>query len=253
MKFNDLDTKMRVYETSHDYNVLPGMYMIARLDGKGFTKLTKDKYTKPFDNVFSSYMKTTLKETVLNHGFSFIYAYTQSDEISLLFNLEENTFNRKLRKLNSTLAGIASAEFTFISGHKGSFDCRICQLPNIELVQDYFSWRQEDAYRNCLNAYCYWTLRHNDFSAGKATSLMNGLTNGKKLELLFSYGVNFQQIKDWHKRGTEFYYKTIMKEGWNPLLKETTLVLRKQFIEEEIACHGEQQRLKLKQLIKSYE
>ena len=101
MKFNDLDTKMRVYETSHDYNVLPGMYMIARLDGKGFTKLTKDKYTKPFDNVFSSYMKTTLKETVLNHGFSFIYAYTQSDEISLLFNLEENTFNRKLRKLNS--------------------------------------------------------------------------------------------------------------------------------------------------------
>lgn len=249
MKFNELDTKMRVYETSHDYNVLPGMYMIARLDGKGFTKLTKDKYTKPFDNVFSGYMKTTLKETMINHGFSFIYAYTQSDEISLLFNLEENTFNRKLRKLNSTLAGIASAEFTFISGQKGSFDCRICQLPNIELVEDYFSWRQEDAYRNCLNAYCYWTLRHNGFSAGKATSLMNGLHNDKKLELLFSYGINFKQVDDWHKRGTEFYYKTIVKEGWNPLLQESTMVLRKQLIEAAVSCSGDKQRLKLRQLL----
>lgn len=33
MKFDDLDTKMRVYETAHDYCVLPGLYMVARLDG----------------------------------------------------------------------------------------------------------------------------------------------------------------------------------------------------------------------------
>ncbi|MGL5807176.1 MAG: tRNA(His) guanylyltransferase Thg1 family protein, partial [Xenococcaceae cyanobacterium] len=29
MKFDDLDTKMRVYETAHDYCVLPGLYMVA--------------------------------------------------------------------------------------------------------------------------------------------------------------------------------------------------------------------------------
>jgi hypothetical protein len=28
MKFDDLDTKMRVYETAHDHCVLPGLYMV---------------------------------------------------------------------------------------------------------------------------------------------------------------------------------------------------------------------------------
>ena len=34
-------------------------------------------------------------------GFNIIYGYTESDEISLLFHPNENTFNRKQRKLNS--------------------------------------------------------------------------------------------------------------------------------------------------------
>jgi len=41
MKFDELDTKMRVFETTHDYCVLPEIYMAVRLDGRGFTKLTK--------------------------------------------------------------------------------------------------------------------------------------------------------------------------------------------------------------------
>ena len=37
MKFDDLDGKMRVFETAHDHCVLPGIYIVARLDGRGFT------------------------------------------------------------------------------------------------------------------------------------------------------------------------------------------------------------------------
>ena len=33
MKFDELDAKMRVFETAHDFCVLPGMHMVARLDG----------------------------------------------------------------------------------------------------------------------------------------------------------------------------------------------------------------------------
>ena len=36
MKFDDLDDRMRVFETAHDLCVLPGLYMVARLDGRGF-------------------------------------------------------------------------------------------------------------------------------------------------------------------------------------------------------------------------
>ena len=39
MKFDDLDQTMRVYETAADYCVLPGMFMVARLDGRSFTTL----------------------------------------------------------------------------------------------------------------------------------------------------------------------------------------------------------------------
>lgn len=50
VKFDELDSKMRVFETAHDYCVLPGIYIVARLDGRGFTRLTKDvhKFKAPY-------------------------------------------------------------------------------------------------------------------------------------------------------------------------------------------------------------
>jgi hypothetical protein len=42
MKFDELDARMRVFETAHDHSVLPGLFMVVRLDGRGFTRLTKD-------------------------------------------------------------------------------------------------------------------------------------------------------------------------------------------------------------------
>jgi tRNA(His) guanylyltransferase len=54
MKFDELDAKMRVFETAHDLCVLPGIYMVARLDGRRFTRLTKEvqKFEAPFDPRF---------------------------------------------------------------------------------------------------------------------------------------------------------------------------------------------------------
>ncbi|WP_216701560.1 hypothetical protein [Gloeothece verrucosa] len=40
MKFEELDTKLRVFETGHDFCVLPEIFMVARLDGRNFTRLT---------------------------------------------------------------------------------------------------------------------------------------------------------------------------------------------------------------------
>lgn len=110
MKFDELDVQMRVFETSHDHCVLPGIYMVARIDGRGFTRLTKDvhKFQAPFDLKFRDLMLDTAEGLMTE--FSATYGYTQSDEISLLFPLECNLFGRKLRKLNSVLAGYASTD-----------------------------------------------------------------------------------------------------------------------------------------------
>ena len=42
MKSDDFDARMRRFETANDVVALPGVYMIARLDGRGFTRLTKE-------------------------------------------------------------------------------------------------------------------------------------------------------------------------------------------------------------------
>lgn len=228
MKFDELDTRMRVFETAHDHCVLPGIYIVARLDGRSFTRLTKEvhKLEVPFDEGFRDMMLATV-EHLMNCGIDIIYGYTQSDEISLLFAENEETFGRKTRKLNSVLAGEASAKLSLLLGDIACFDCRICQLPNITEVVNYFRWRSEDANRNALNAHCYWTLRGDGKSARQATSMMLGLSIADKNELLFQHGINYNDLPSWQKRGTGLYWEDYEKIGYNPKTDERVSTMRR--------------------------
>lgn len=228
MKFDELDVKMRVFETAHDYCILPNVYMVARVDGRGFTKLTKDiyKFEAPFDITFRDYMVETVKH-LMECGFRIIYGYTESDEISLLMHIDENTFSRKSRKVNSILAGEASAKFSLLLGGIGCFDSRISELPNKDLVVDYFRWRNEDAHRNALNSHCYWMLRKKGQNANAATKFLSGMTIADKNELLFQNGINFNDVPNWQKRGIGFYWEEYEKPSFNPHSSEETTCVRK--------------------------
>lgn len=229
MKFDDLDLKMRVYETASDRCVLPNMYIVARIDGRSFTRLTKDvyKFKAPFDEQFREYMVETVKH-LMTCGFNVVYGYTESDEISLLLSLTDSSFSRKTRKLISVLAGEASAKFSSLLGGVGAFDCRLSELPNKNLVVDYFRWRNEDAFRNALSSHCYWKLRYDNHDANEATSKIEGLTTAQKNELLFQYGVNFNDFPNWQKRGIGIYWQNAVKEGFNPKLQEKVLYARRE-------------------------
>lgn len=208
MKFDDLDQKMRVFETASDYCVLPDMYMVARLDGRSFTRLTKEvcQFEAPFDVRFRDLMVETAA-SLMTCGFRVIYAYTESDEISLLFDRSEQLFGRKLRKYISTLAGEASAKFSLLLGTVATFDCRISQLPNIDLVVDYFRWRHEDIARNSVSAHCYWMYRRAGLDEQEATRKIFGLSLGQQQELLFRQGINFNDLPNWQKRGVGLYWE----------------------------------------------
>lgn len=234
MKFDDLDQKMRVFETSHDFCVLPGLHMVARLDGRSFTRLTKDvhKFEAPFDVRFRDFMLETTEHLMAACGFNVVYGYTESDEISLLFDMEEKGFQRKLRKLNSVLAGEASAKFSLLLGAVACFDCRISQLPTAELVIDYFRWRNEDAHRNALNAHCYWAMRKQGKSVGDATSALVGLSVADKNELLFRLGVNFNDLPLWQKRGCGVYWNTIDMPAKNPITGADVVARRRRLHRE---------------------
>lgn len=229
MKFDDLDKSMRVFETAADLSVLPGIYMVARLDGRSFTRLTKEicQFEAPFDVRFRDLMVATSK-SLMSCGFRVLYPYSESDEISLLLDPEEQLFGRKLRKYNSILAGEASAHFSLNLGRPACFDCRISQLPNSELVVDYFRWRNEDAARNALSACCYWTLRKDGQSEQQATERLIGLSMSQKNELLFQYGINFNDLPNWQKRGIGLYWQEYEKPAVNPITKAPITVIRRQ-------------------------
>lgn len=229
MNFDDLDKKMRIYEQSIDQSILPDMYLVARLDGRSFSRLTKEvcDFEAPFDVRFRDMMVNTVKQ-LMECGFRVVYGFTESDEISLLFHKEENTFGRKVRKYNSILAGQASAAFSLQLGQVAALDCRLVPLPNIEKVQDYFLWRQEDAHRNALNAHCYWMLRKEGLDAQTANAMLEGKNIAYKNELLFSHGINFDKLPSWQKRGIGIYWADIEKIGYNPVTKQEVTVLRRE-------------------------
>ena len=207
--------------------------MVARIDGRCFTRLTKETYTfqAPFDSRFRDLMLATT-EHLMTCGFKVLYGYSQSDEISLLFDRSEETFGRKTRKFNSILAGEASAKFSLLLGDLACFDCRISQLPAEQQVVDYFRWRQEDAHRNALNAHLYWCLRQDGWNATQATERAQGLSVAEKNELLFQYGTNFNDLPTWQKRGVGLYWQTYTKETLNPMTGETVQAQRRHIYQD---------------------
>ena len=229
MKFDDLDQKMRVFETAHDLCVLPDLYMVARLDGRSFTRLTKEvhQFEAPFDPRFRDLMIETAEHLMSGCGFNVVYGYAESDEISLVFGLEENSFGRKLRKLISILAGEGSAKFSLLLGALASFDCRISQLPSVELVVDYFRWRSEDAHRNALNAHCYWLLRKQGKGVGDSTAALKGMSVADKNELLFRHGINFNDLPMWQRRGVGLYWEEYDRAAANPVTGEMVSARRR--------------------------
>ena len=245
MQFDEVDRNMRVYEQSLDQQILPGIYFTARLDGRNFTRLTREicRFDAPYDERFRDCMVLTVRH-LMESGFRVVYGYTQSDEISLLFHPAEETFGRRVRKFNSILAGEASAIFTYTLGVVAAFDCRIVPLPSREWVQEYFLWRQEDAYRNSLNGHCYWLLRGNGLTSAMATERLLGKTVAYKNELLFQNGVNVDKIETWQKRGIGVYWEEYEKEGMNPMTEQTEMALRRRLkVDGELPIHDEYARM----------
>jgi tRNA(His) 5'-end guanylyltransferase len=94
MRTDDLDGRMRAFEAALDPCVLPGVWMVARLDGRNFTRPTKEThpFKAPFDRRFHDDMIQTAEQLMGGCGLKVAYAFTQSDQITLLFGPDEDGF-----------------------------------------------------------------------------------------------------------------------------------------------------------------
>lgn len=223
-----LESRMKRFEGIDDTQALPGVFLVARVDGRSFTRLLRDELglDRPFDERVRDAM-VAAGQRLLTCGVRGVFAFTQSDELSVLLHRDDTAFDRRLRKLNSVLAGEASAAFSLALGVAGAFDCRVLQLPRREDVRDYFLWRAEDGVRNALSAWCYWTLRREGLSRRAVTRQLEGLGRAAKHELLFSRGINFNDVPAWQRGGVALRWAQELREGVDPRSGAVALTSRR--------------------------
>ncbi|MGZ3640544.1 MAG: tRNA(His) guanylyltransferase Thg1 family protein [Ktedonobacterales bacterium] len=231
MDNDEFEKRMRELEYFHQLRALPGAWIVLRLDGRGFSRFTASRFEKPFDSALHSLMAQTAQS--LLQELHAIYAYTESDEISVLLGPDYALFDREVEKLVSISASIATATFTLAAQAAVHFDSRMWLGANEQQVADYFRWRMADAERGSLHAWSYWTLRKAGQDVAEATARLQGATIADKNELLFQHGINYNDLPAWQRRGTGLYWQSYEKIGYDPKHEQEVTTQRRRITVDE--------------------
>lgn len=208
---DNLGNRIKMYESqTTGIKMIPRIPVIARLDGKGFSKFTKG-LKRPYDQRLSDLMVETtkylVKETNANCG------YTQSDEITLMWYVESYEssvyFDGKLFKMISDLAAMCSVYFNRLltqylpekSDKMPRFDCRVFNVPTLDEAVNTFLWRELDATKNSISMAAQHYYSHKQ---------LDGKTGSEKQEMLFKKGVNWNDYPTFFKRGTYIQRKRVL-------------------------------------------
>jgi len=209
-KYDALGQRMKRYEeVANGQLLIPDLPLYARIDGRHFSKLTKN-LGYPFKDlpaekrsyVFTQLMQMTAYD--LMNEFKCDVAEIHSDEISLGWkNIKTAPFDGKYFKLVSNIASYAGMAFyknitvsndrlhievkdlQILSDSAPSFDCRIVQLPDLMELVNCFVWRQNDCYRGAINQYAQRWFSHKE---------LLGKSQEERLKMLVDAGHNIRDI-----------------------------------------------------------
>lgn len=205
---------MKEYEVYSSLKVPKNSKVIVRLDGRAFHKLSSDlELEKPYDETFCNVVVKVCED--LFREFSPVFLYTFSDEISLL--LENIPFEGRIEKINSVIASFASSSFVinYDADFKKppAFDSRIIPISDDDILK-YFRWRQDEAWRNCVNSHGISYLK-TKYSNTEANEKIKGMKLNEIHELLFQNGINLNDVETYKKRGIGIYRKDKEIVGFN--------------------------------------
>lgn len=191
----------------------PHKPLIARLDGRAFHTFTAG-LKRPYDERFSELMQATTAYLV--EKTNAIVGYTQSDEITLVWNnkigddgilnANEYLFDGKYQKLVSVLAGMASAFFCkhlpLLIPEKAEaiphFDCRVWNVSDLDEAFANLLWRQDDAIKNSISMAAQACFSHKQ---------LHGVGSEAKKQMLRDLGKPWENEPEFFKWGS-FFKKT---------------------------------------------
>lgn len=224
---------MKMREIYADLRCIPPV--MVRIDGRNFKNtLSRMGSEKPYDWRFASAIVSSIEDFFTKSGLSPVFAYTFSDEISFYFR--EVSFEGRIEKMDSIIASYISSAFSMALNPEEpvSFDSRIIPIHE-ENIREYLIWRQDEAWRNCINSYAYYTLISEGMEEKEAAEILKNKGASDMHELLFERGINISKVPAWQRRGIMIMKKETEIEGFNPHLNvKTTSTRTKVFTEHNI-------------------
>jgi tRNA(His) guanylyltransferase len=240
MKNNKYDLTIKQFAV--DTAAVPeGQWIVLHVDGDNFSTFT-ELFDKPFDLRLYTAMQYTAHS--LMSAFEALAGYTQFDEISLLLDKDTTMFKRDIGKLISKASALATLFFSkeiveeivafsdvdrsYEETYQG-FATHVYGLPTIEEVGNYFKWRELDAIRNSVNAFCYWHLVNDKtMSSNQAAKTLSAMKMKERLAFLKDNNIDIDKVPIWQKYGSILVWDTYDKIGFNPLALEYSCVSRRE-------------------------
>ncbi|CAI9637281.1 unnamed protein product [Alternaria burnsii] len=236
-KPQSLASRMKSYESHFDHTLPLNQPIILRLDGHGFSRFTSH-FARPFDERIHTAMISACAD--LLHFFPrATVAYTQSDEITLIFPEGVQIFNERVQKLCSLSASYCSVRFNkhlaealdkmpepAVKGNVekvlgiAHFDARFFPVPSVEEALNNLIWRcRNDAVRNAVSAFARTMY---------STKEMNGKKTRELVEMMLEEkGVKFEEaVPKWAIEGCLLKREQHEHEGVNPRTGEVEKTFR---------------------------
>jgi len=170
-------------------------------------------------------MAAVCRSLLFESGLDPSLVYTFSDEISLY--LKKLPFSGRVEKIDSVAASFAASALSIAlePDEPLSFDARVIAATPAYAVE-YLINRQDEAWRNHINAYCQQALVADGMKPRQAAAKLKGMPSRELHELMHERGVNLAKTPAWQRRGVMVYRKEIEKEGYNPVKDEKVMTKR---------------------------
>ncbi|KAG0356281.1 hypothetical protein BG005_004820 [Podila minutissima] len=226
---------VREFETED--KLLPNVFILVRIDGKGFHKFSAEHdFAKPND-VRALNLMNHAARSVMNELDDIVLGFGESDEYSFLFRKSTDLYQRREAKIVSTVVSLFTSAYVYYwrdyfpdssrPKYPPVFDGRAVLYPSEVEVRDYFAWRQADTHINNLFNTSFWALVEQGKMSPRAAEVkLSGTDSKQKNSMLFEeFDINYSKIPAIFRKGSillrEQIPKDMDKDAIIPTLPET--------------------------------